>query len=52
MPEPSLPSFFSFFQATARQFFFFWPLSRVPWGGVLGVPQAVVPGGNIDVAGT
>ena len=48
MPEPSLPSFF-FSQATARHFF---PLSRVQRGGVLGVPQAAVPGGNIDVAGT
>ena len=54
MPEPSLPSFF--FPSNSKTIFlfflFFLPLSRVPWGGVLGVPQAVVPGGNIDVAGT
>ena len=32
--------------------FFFWPLSRVQWSGVVGVPQAAVPVGNVDVAGT
>ena len=39
-----------FFSSNSETFFF--PLSRVQWGGVLGVPQAAVPGGNIEVAMT
>ena len=45
--SPHSPHFF-----LKQQQDIFFPLSRVQWGGVLGVPQAAVPGGNIDVAGT
>ena len=46
VPEPSLPSFF--FVSNSVTFFSF----SCTMGWVLGVPQAAVPGGNIDVAMT
>ena len=54
MPEPPLPSSF-FLAAPSRKRqprHHFFPLSRVQWSGVVGVPQAAVPVGNVDVAGT
>ena len=51
MPEPSLPSS-SFFLSNSVTFFFFLGLFLVYNGVGLGVPQAAVPGGNIDVAVT
>ena len=55
MPEPPLPSFFFLqlrFKASAKTTFFFLTSFSCSMKWDVGVPQAAVPVGNMDVAGT